>query len=108
MKKLYKEREIELKNHLIKLLPKGETVYGITRSVSASGMSRKIDFYAFENNKPMFLTGYFAELLGYTLPQRGFGGIKVSGCGMDMIFHIVSQVGYKLYDDENVLKSSQL
>lgn len=108
MKKLSEERKNELKNHLIKLLPKGETVYGIVRSVSASGMSRKIDFYAFENNKPMYLTGYFAELLGYTLPQRGFGGIRVNGCGMDMIFHIVSQVSYKLYNGENVLSSGQL
>lgn len=79
-----KQEAIEM---LRKLAPPGSTIYGIVRKVSASGMSRTIDFYAVgEDRQPDYLTGYFARVLGWTRTNRG---LRVNGCGMDMIFHTV-------------------
>lgn len=66
------------------------TVYGIVRSVSASGMSRCIDLYVIRDNKPEYLTGYASRILGYKMSKNR--GMIVSGCGMDMVFHCVSSL----------------
>ena len=62
----------------------------IIHSVSNSGMSRVLSFKACEKSK----TGYnyrhfsfFFKVLGYTETKKYSGKFRVSGCGMDMIFH---------------------
>lgn len=80
---------------LRKLLPPGSTVYTVLRHVSASGMSRRIDLYLIANNKPRYLTGYAARAMGYR--QHKHGGLVVSGCGMDMGFHLVNSLSYALH-----------
>lgn len=65
-----------------------DTVYGIVRHVSASGMSRNIDLYIIKDNRPVYLTGYASIILGYRLTKDR--GMVVGGCGMDMIYHCVS------------------
>lgn len=67
-----------------------DTIYGIVRKVSASGMSRDIDLYIIKDNKLQYLTGYASVILGYTLSKDR--GMKVQGCGMDMVFHCVSSL----------------
>lgn len=84
-----RERETEAREALRRLCPPGTTVYGIVRSVSRSGMSRTIDFYSVDKDdgSMVYLTGYFSAVTGWSRNDRG--ALRVSGCGMDMIFHAV-------------------
>ena len=70
---------------------KKQTIYTILRHVSNSGMSRHIDAYTFINNKPVYMTNKIADALDYKRAKNG--SLKVSGCGMDMGFHIVYEYG---------------
>lgn len=77
----------------VKALLEGvDTVYGIVRHVSASGMSRDIDLYIIKDNRPIYLTGHAATILGY--PMAKSRGMKVGGCGMDMVFHCVDSLSH--------------
>lgn len=70
-------------------------VYAKVDSVSRSGMSRKISFYRVKYNEIENITPNIAWLCGAVTPgkiEQGNKfivdeGLKVSGCGMDMIFH---------------------
>ena len=86
------------KKSLLNLLSDGDTVYTILRHVSASGMSRRIDLYTFKDNKPVYLSGYYAMMQGEEPPTDGY---KVGGCGMDMGFHLVYTLSSLLFDREN-------
>ena len=87
----------ESKTTLIELFEKHniDTIYSIIRHVSASGMSRRIDFYCIIDNQPRYLTGYIADILGYKVSNKG--GINVQGCGMDMCFDTVYRLSCNLY-----------
>ena len=89
----------ECKEQLLKHLSRGDTVYSIIRHVSANGMSRRIDFYAIRDNKPIYLTGYIEGLLhSYKRHAKG-DGLIIGGSGMDMAFHVVYNVASALFDD---------
>ncbi len=99
-KELYRQQSIEK----VKALLEGvDTVYGIVRHVSASGMSRDIDLYIIRDNKPVYLTGYASTILDYPMAKNC--GMKVGGCGMDMVFHCVSSLTYAIGRDYKTLKS---
>lgn len=76
--------------YLRKVAPPGTRIYGIEKHVSRSGMMRHIEFYApveGEHRTHMaWLTGYFDTILRW---GRANDGIKVGGCGMNMVFHTV-------------------
>lgn len=63
-----------------------KTVYAIIRKVSASGMTRYIDFYAYRKGRLEPLTYRMSVCLGWRLHDKG---LVVGGCGMDMVFHTV-------------------
>lgn len=90
-----KQKE-QIKNEAIEMLKKylkpGDTVHGIIRNVSKSGMSRTIDFYGPEY---VYLTGYMA--LAMDDKRDKHGALKVSGCGMDMVFATVYNLGSTLW-----------
>ncbi len=90
-KRLMRAQAIE---KLLEILKPGDTVHGIVRSVARSGMSRRIDFYKLVDSDKLYLTGYFAALEG---TDNFDGGLKVDGCGMDMIFATVYNVGCRLW-----------
>jgi hypothetical protein len=73
-------------------------VYCVLRNVSRSGMSRDIDFYIFLDNQKLYLSYIIAGLLDY--PFNDNKGLKVSGCGMDMGFHVVYSLSSLLYKDK--------
>ncbi len=99
--------------NLRKAFKPGDTVYFVVTHVSKSGMSRSIEFYrpcvvqetawlpdgshkcvrklAIER-----VTWEFSRVLGYRIDQRN-GGIVVGGCGMDMGFHCVYNVGRMMW-----------
>ena len=85
------------------MLENVDTVYGIVRHVSASGMSRDIDLYIIKDNAPVYLTGYVSTILDYPMAKNR--GMKVGGCGMDMVFHCVSSLAYAIGCDYKTLNS---
>ena len=92
----YTKAEIEeAKESLRKLINVGDTVYTIVRHVSASGMSRVIDLYIMKDNQPIRISFTAAKLLeGYDYKHEG---CKAGGCGMDMCFHLVYNLGRVLF-----------
>lgn len=89
------EREEAIEN-LRSMLPPGSTVYTILRHVARSGMMRRVSLSTIIDGHPHDLDGRAARACGWTW-DRDNGGIRVSGCGMDMGFHLVSQLGMVLY-----------
>lgn len=84
-------------NQLREILSPGDTVYCVLRHVSASGMSRRIDLYTIQDNRPRFLTGYAAHAIGWKWGDKA--GVVVGGCGMDMGFHLVYTLSRTLFPD---------
>lgn len=90
------ERE-EALERLRKWIKPGDTLYTVLRHVSPSGMSRRIDVYLIEDNEPRFLSGNISKVLGYRLHDKG--GLVVNGCGMDMGFEVVYNLGRTLFPE---------
>jgi hypothetical protein len=65
------------------------------QTVSRSGMSRCIRFYAATvyNGKPDIddITWLLARIGGYTMTDNG---LRIGGCGMDMCFAVISNFNY--------------
>lgn len=92
-----KESEkIEAIGQLRKLLKPGGRVYTVLRHVSSSGMSRRIDLYTIKGGQLVYLSGYVSKALDYRRHPRE-NGLVVSGCGMDMGFHLVYELGSVLW-----------
>lgn len=75
----------------------GQTVYTILRHVSSSGMSRDISIVTIEGGEVRQWDYAVACVLSESLAKSE--GIKVSGCGMDMGFHLVYNLGRTLWPD---------
>lgn len=88
------ERE-EARTRLLEILKPGDTVHTVLRHVSSSGMSRRIDLYKLEGGEPIYLSAYAAKACGFRLSDKG--GIVAGGCGMDMGFHLVYELGAVLW-----------
>lgn len=72
----------------------GFNVYCKNHHTSRSGMMRVIEFWSEKGND---LTEYFHILTGYNYHNK-YNGLRVTGVGMDMGFHVVYTVSGKLYD----------
>ncbi len=95
-RELEKQQAIDSLKNIFNLMPSDKRViYCVLRSVSKSGMSRVIDFYTIENNKPQYLSGLIRMALGYRMAKNG--GLVIGGCGMDMGFHVVYTVASVIY-----------
>lgn len=94
---------------LRKALKPGQTIYFVVTHVSKSGMQRSIEFYIPTLTKTHHdgeryrrsmtierITWDMARVLGYRIDQKN-GGIIVGGCGMDMGFHCVYNLGRYLW-----------
>lgn len=92
------------KEELIEVLDGRTTVYSIIRRVSASGMSRVIDFYVIKNNSLYWLSGAISMVTFFKL-DKNLRGLRVQGCGMDMTYHVVSILSEELYGDYGALRS---
>lgn len=72
-------------------------LYTVLRHVSGSGMSRSISLcYVNKQGVICELDYWLCKALGYTFDKNN-GGVKVSGCGMDMGYHLVYNVGAAVY-----------
>ena len=86
----------QAKQHLRELLKPGQTIYTILRHRSSSGMSRSISLVINTKDGIQSLDYWIAQAQGESTDQKN-GGIKVSGCGMDMGFHLVYNLGRMLW-----------
>ena len=73
----------------------GEKIYCTLRSVSASGMSRRISLHTIHKGELIPLDYTASILTGRTLSDKG--GIVCNGCGMDMGFDLVYSLGYSIW-----------
>lgn len=94
------------KKQLLELLAPGQTVYTVLRKSSASGMSRVISLYVIcegRDNQPAWprlIDSLVAEAMSWRLDKHG---VRVSGCGMDMGFHLVYSLAQALWAEGVVL-----
>lgn len=82
----------------------GDTIYTVLRHVSASGMSRNIDFYKFvtvdkSGRIDKLNLTYNIGLLGIGRLEQYNAGLFLGGGGMDMGFHAVYSLSRILYRD---------
>jgi hypothetical protein len=77
-------------------LKPGDTVYTIMRNRSRSGMSRVIGVVIFKDGQPLHPNASISTVLGLKW-DRQREGIKIGGCGMDMGFEIVYNLGRVLW-----------
>lgn len=84
--------------YLRTLFPPGATVSTILLHASRSGMSRSIGVLAVEDGEVRDVSWAVARVLDWRF-DRDRGGVKVSGCGMDMGFHLVYALSRTLYPD---------
>lgn len=77
----------------------GTRVYTSVTHVARSGMSRSIKVFVVDRTKEiMDISGWVGRAIDEPRDHKN-GGVKVSGCGMDMGFHIVYNLGRVLFPD---------
>lgn len=96
----YTEDEtLEAIDYLRDKLTPGRTVYTKITHVSSSGMSRSIECYLAQGSDNLTdITWEVARATNARLDPR-HGGIVMGGCGMDMGFALVYNLGRTLYPD---------
>lgn len=83
---------------LHEMVKPGDVIYTKLNHVSQSGMTRAISFYIIQDNQPYNIDYLVAPASEYNI-DRYWGGLRVSGCGMDMGFAVVYDLSYNLWPD---------
>ena len=83
---------------LRELVKPGDTVWTNLQHVSRSGMYRAISLYVIEDNEPRRISYLVAKALGDRWDNQR-EAVGVSGCGMDMGFHLVNSLSYALHPE---------
>lgn len=99
--KPYKQEAVQ---RLRDWLPVGTTIEGIVVNVAPSGMSRSIRFlYVNEGRITEIPPGWIAAAIGERLDEKR-SAVRVSGCGMDMVFASIYALALALYGDSQALR----
>lgn len=85
---------------LKKLMGRNRTVYTIVRHAARSGMNRSISCYIAHKGEIICIDWHVSRILGWSI-SRNHGGVNVSGCGMDMGFHLVYSLSSCLFRNVN-------
>jgi len=80
-----------------------DVLYAQLEHVSKSGMTRFIKVRRIKDDYPYDLTYLASVALGWKLSKR-YDAIEVGGCGMDMGFHLISNLSRVLYGDDYAIK----
>lgn len=100
MKTTIEKRELtpneRAKSFLKRELKPGTTVYHAIKHVASSGMSRSISFYLVIDKQIKCINWEIANVLDMKHDAK-HGGLRVHGCGMDMGFSIVYNLGRAIY-----------
>lgn len=87
----------QARKHLLGVFKPGDTAFTVLRHVSRSGMCRHISILAVdEDGELRDVSGWAAQLMDDRRNSKD-GSIIVGGCGMDMGFHLVYNLGYCLW-----------
>ena len=78
------------------LLKPGSTIWSLNRHTSASGMTHCFDFYTIQANELIRLTYLICVVCDYKQHPK-HGGLKTTGCGMDMAFQVVYNLGVTMW-----------
>lgn len=97
----------EAKKELLEWLKPSDTVYTVCRHVSQSGMSRRISCFIADEEKRIYCIDWRIAQLGLFKLHPKKQGLVVSGCGMDMGFHVVYSLGRSLFKDGFKLAKDQ-
>ena len=85
-------------------LPKGSTLFAVLRHVSSSGMSRRISVLQAKGADDIRCWDRrVSQALDWKM-RDGEEGVIVSGCGMDMGFHLIASLGQVLHGDTYAFK----
>ena len=87
----------EALDRLREIVPVGATLRTILRHRTASGMSRSISVIYVSPDSTVFDLDYWIATAGIAKMDRVHGGLKMGGCGMDMGFALVYNLGRALY-----------
>lgn len=92
--KYSKQEKQEARENMKQYMKEGMTIYTVLRGVSRSGMSRDISIvFITESGTVLHPSWSVARILGYPMSKdRAHNAIKVTGCGMDMGYHVASQL----------------
>ena len=87
----------EAREALRAIVKPGDTVYTVLRHVSRSGMQRRIDMFVMQQDgQPRWISNLANRAMdGRNLTDDK--GIKANGCGMDMGFNLVYNLGWCLF-----------
>lgn len=99
MTKKEQSEQNEARETLRKELKPGMTVYCNLRSVSRSGMSRVISLHYIDPAGELRWISWLAAKACGDSYDRKREGVKISGCGMDMGFALVSNLAAVLFPD---------
>lgn len=100
MNKADKAKQAEHREELLGMLKPGDTLFTVIKSVSRSGMFRRMDVYRLVDNDRVWLTGCVASVIEArysTDDWRKEAGMGLSGCGMDMGFEAIYRLSSALY-----------
>ncbi len=104
MKDIQKQESLKtLKN----ILTPNDTIYGLVRKVSSSGLSRTMDFYTIKQNKPISVSYHIANILGCRY-DSSLNGAKINGMGMDVCLDAVLKLSIQVFGDAKKLKAGYL
>jgi hypothetical protein len=108
--KAEKQLQEDAKESLRGILQKGDTLYTIVRHVSQSGMSRRISVFRVNADKEIESIDWLIHRAGiFKRANANNGeGLKVTGCGMDMGFHVVYSVSSVVLNDGYAIKQRWL
>ncbi len=89
---LYRE---QVRAELLERVKPAQKVYCNLKSVSASGMQRRIELFIVENGEICNISFAASIVTGRKFSDKG--GIVCNGCGMDMGFDLVYSLGSALW-----------
>jgi len=84
--------------------PNGSVAHTTVVHVARSNLSRHIKVFAIDGKRILNVSGYVAEYLDYRFTKKD--AVFVSGCGMDMGFHLIYTLSQKLYGDGYAINQS--
>ena len=96
MTKAEKARQDEAREYLRSMIQPGGTVYTVLRHVSRSGMYRALDCYVMTDGEPLRVSYWVAKAIGFKY-DRKHEAIGVGGCGTDVGFEVVYNLGRALF-----------
>lgn len=91
------ERE-EARADLRNFIKPGDRIFTVLRHVSRSGMYRTLDVYQLGEDSPRWLSRLVGRATGIRFDEKR-QALGVSGCGMDVGFQVVYELGMALFPD---------